>query len=252
MYFYFYSRDLELVKKHNHGGAFSRNRYDFTGTSEPTHKTTLFRVYNIYDRSNNIIQITHTTTRSQSIDLLQNSKRNMMCDLYSLEPPKKARSVRFNDNALETIVSYDTDMEEYQFNYNDHEEFPNELEVAHNTNDSMRLYRRSGSHELLYDKISIETASMNPRLLKKRSSDLDDSNHFSISGSSHSYRNATFDMDAISSNRFSGNSHSSHHRSFVSSNGGLNFSSRGGDDNDLDVSHHNRQQRHYNKRVMCV
>jgi hypothetical protein len=172
----------------------------------------------------------------------------MMCELLSLETPKKGRSVRFNDNALETIVSYDTDdMDVCQFNDSGPEAFPIDFEVAHN-DDAMRLYRRSGSHESLYDKMSIETASMNPRMMKKRSSDLDDSNHFS--SSSHSYRNATFDMDTITSNGFNSNN-SSHHRSFVSRSG-LSIPSRGSDDNDLDVSRHNRQQRHFNKRVMCV
>ena len=142
----------------------------------------------------------------------------MMYELSTVETPKKVRSVRFNDSALETIVSYTTD-EVQENRYNSYH--PQDDDV-------MRSYRRSGSHESLYNKISIETASTNPRVLKKRSSDLDDSNHFS----SHSSRNTQFDF---------GNFGMTSPRS----------RSRCADD-DLDVSRHDRQQRHFNKRVMCV
>jgi hypothetical protein len=165
----------------------------------------------------------------------------MMCEIPAVETPKKVRSVRFNDNALETIVSYHTD-EVQEFDYSDYGH-QNEYDNIHN-DDAVRLYRRSGSHESLYDKISIETASMNPRLLKKRSSDLDDSNHYS--SSSHSYRNEQFDMSMITSS----DSNSSHNRSFMSFSGSSSRSRCS--DSDLDISHHDRQQRHYNKRVMCV
>ena len=72
-----------------------------------------------------------------------------MCELLSLETPKKGRSVHFNDNALETIVSYITDdMDVYQFNDGDLQEFPNQFHALQN-DDTMRLYRRSGSYESL-------------------------------------------------------------------------------------------------------
>ena len=163
----------------------------------------------------------------------------MMC-----ETPKKVRSVRFNDNALETIVSYNID-EVVDFDYNNvgPEAFQNDFDSIYN-DEAVRSYRRSGSHESLYDKISIESAPMNPRLLKKRSSDLDNSNHFSSS----SHRNAQFDMGVISSSR---SSHSSSHHLPMMLRTESSCRSRCVD-SDLDISHHDRQQRHYNKRVMCV
>jgi hypothetical protein len=168
----------------------------------------------------------------------------MMSERLSIETPKKVRSVRFNDDALETIVSYNID--DMYIN-----SCPcDDRNLSGFPDDAMRLYRRSGSHESLYGQISVEMTSMNPKLLKKRSSDLDDSNHFR--SSHHSYHNATFDTDMISSNDFNSSNDSSHQRSFVSHNSGLRFHCRGEDDNDLDVSRHNRQQRQYNKKVMCV
>lgn len=139
-----------------------------------------------------------------------------MYKLSTVETPKKVRSVCFNDSALETIVSYTTN-EVQENRYNSY----------HPQDDVMRSYRRSGSHESLYDKISIDTTTMNPRLLKKRNSDLDDSNHFS--SSSHSSRNAQFDFGMTSPRS----------RSLCA-------------DDDLDVSRHDRQQQHFNKRVMSV
>jgi hypothetical protein len=121
----------------------------------------------------------------------------------TVETNKKARSVRFNDNALETVVYTSSLMIE---DFNDtrcrplfntsqscddedtcHEAFQNLC--LDRTSDGFH-FQRSGSRQSLYDKITTEPW---PKVFKKRDSDLDNSNHHSYSYQ-HCHRQPTEGM----------------------------------------------------------
>jgi hypothetical protein len=138
---------------------------------------------------------------------------------------KKARSVRFNDDALETVYPI-LSIEELC----DMQLFGLDNMADDNDDCFQHSYatplKRSGSHESLYEKlISCETTTNLIR--KKRDNDLDDSNHQRNINQHHHHMTFTPSVPTTMKQR-------DHHR--------------GSCHEDLDVSRHERR---HERRVIC-
>lgn len=121
---------------------------------------------------------------------------------------KKVRSVRFNENELETVsIIYpvieeqdETSTQMFDPYLDDDLSHCRHSIKKHHMSDDLE-FTRSGSHSLLYDKLSSDFESTSIRTKKKRDNDLDISHHVSqrhsttakIGGSSYFKNNDDLD-----------------------------------------------------------